>query len=50
MKLAAKSILILHVFTGSNAKSVFGNKGKVKPLKIILKTIHYINISANNID
>ena len=48
MKLAAKSILILHVFTGSNAKSVFGNKGKVKPLKILLKTIHYINISANN--
>ena len=48
MKLAVKSIFILHVFTGSNAKSVFGNKGKVKPLKIILKTIHYINISANN--
>ena len=45
---SSKIYTILHVFTGSKAKSVFGSKGKVKPLKISLKTIHYINISANN--
>lgn len=34
-------MLSLHVFTGRDATSVFGGKGKVKPLKILLKTIHY---------
>ena len=41
--MAAKSILSLHVFTGSDTTNNFCGKGKVKPLKILLRKSHHIN-------
>ena len=39
MELTAKSI---HAFTGCDTTSAFCDKGKVKPLKILLKSKRYI--------
>ena len=38
----SKSLLSLHAFTGCDTVSAFCGKGKVKPLKIMVKNLTYI--------
>ena len=46
IELAAKAILSMHAFTGCDTVSAFSGKGKVKPLKVLLKNSDYINAFA----
>ena len=44
--LVVKALLSLHAFTGCDTTSAFCGKGKVKPLKTMLKNSSYINAFA----
>ena len=45
--MAAKAMLSLHAFTGYDTTSAFCSKGKVKPLKILHKSIRYLVVFVN---
>ena len=45
-ELLSKSLLGFHAFTGCDTVSAFSNKGKVKPLKILLKNQKYMETFA----
>ena len=47
MELAAKAILSLHAFTRCDTTSAFCSRDKVKPLKILRKSIRYLVVFVN---
>ena len=45
--LASKALLGLHRFTSCDTVSAFSGKGKLKPLDLMLKSSHYIDLFAS---
>ena len=46
INVAAKSLVALHAFSGCDTVSAFSGKGKVKPLKLLMKNNNYIDTFA----